>query len=376
MTNDPADLTCSDLPAAGGLLTVDLSAIAANWAALRDRLAPRTGCGAVLKADAYGLGADRVAPVLARQGCSDFFVAMPDEGVALRQALSVTAASDIRIFVLSGPVGSLSPFITHGLIPVLNSPQQVADWLAHAADKPYALQVDSGMNRLGLAEAEFAAVADKVSPCLLLSHLACADDPLHPMNTRQRTSFQAVADRLPKTPASLSASSGIFLGPEYHFDLARPGIGLYGGNPLPGQANPMQAVASVALRILQVRRIDTPGVVGYGATHAVTPGARLATVAGGYADGLLRSLGGRGQGRLGGYPVPIVGRVSMDLISFDVSSVPEALAQPGQWISVLGEGLDLDQQAGAAGTISYELLTGLSRRYARRYIPAAHPGAC
>lgn len=360
MNDLPASRT--DDPAAGGLLIVDTAAVVANWRTLRDSAPTARACGAVMKADGYGLGAAELAPALAAAGCRDFFVAVPDEGIALRRALPGHS-----ICVLSGPLGSLEPFITHTLTPVLNAPEQVAEWLAHSGGRDYVLQVDSGMNRLGLTAAELTELAPTLQPRLLMSHLCCADEPAHPMNQAQLAAFRVAREKLPGVPSSLAASSGIFLGPDYHFDMVRPGIGLYGGNPVPGQPNPVRAVATLRLRIVQVRRIDTPGAVGYGATHAVSPGMRLATVSAGYADGLLRSLGGRGVGMLGGIRVPIVGRVSMDLISFDVSAVPEDLARPGQWISVLGDGIDLDGQAGNAGTISYELLTGLSRRYARRY---------
>lgn len=358
----------SEVPAqAGGVLTVDLDAIVANWRTLVARMPAGKTCAGVVKADGYGLGAAQVVAALARAGCRTFFVAMPDEAAALRRALP-RAVSDVTIYVLAGLVGDPALFVTHDLRPVISSPEQAAAWLAGAPGRPYAVHVDTGMNRLGLGAADVATWAPRLTPDIVLSHLACADEPDHPLNATQLERFRIARAAFPRAQASLANSSGHFLGPEYLFDLGRPGVALYGGNPLPGRPNPMQPVVRLGLRILQVRRIDTPGSVGYGATRSVPGGARLATVAAGYADGLLRSLGNSGWGTLGGVRVPVVGRVSMDLITFDVSNAPEAVARPGALIDVLDEHHTVDDAAAEAGTISYEILTGLSRRYARRYI--------
>lgn len=351
--------------AAGGLLTVDLGAIADNWRLLNGRMGKGRSSAAVVKADAYGLGADRVAPVLAKAGAPCFFVALPDEGVRLRAVLPKHP-----IYVLSGPLPGTEPmFYANALRPVLNSPEQVAIWLAQWPGVPYALQVDTGMNRLGLTMTEFEALADRLDPKIVLSHLACADEPDHPLNARQRVAFQSVRDRLPKAKASLANSSGHFLGADYLFDLGRPGVALYGGNPAPGKPNPMHPVVRLDLRILQVRQIDSAGSVGYGATHSISEGRRVATVAAGYADGLLRSMGNAGSGHLGDIRVPMVGRVSMDLITFDVTDV--AAAKAGDMISVLDHRHTIDDMATEAGTIPYEILTSLGQRYARRHVGGA-----
>lgn len=354
---------------AGGLLTIDLSAIADNWRLLRDRMGPGRTCAGVVKADAYGLGAAAVARTLAAAGCQTFFVALPEEGVRLRAALP-----DHPIYVLSGPFpGSLPLFARHALRPVLNTPEQVADWLAHGpAGLPYAVHVDTGMNRLGLSMAEFESLADRLAPAIVMSHLACADEDSHPLTATQVERFQAVRSRLPDAIACLANSPGHFindaLGDQALFDLGRPGIALYGGNPTPWRPNPMRQVVTLQLKILQVRRVDTPGTVGYGASHPVSGGSRLATVAAGYADGLLRSLSNTGWGRLGSTRVPMAGRVSMDLITFDVSAVAEDDARPGALITLLDDEHTVDDLAAEAGTIPYEILTSLGRRYARRHI--------
>lgn len=351
----------------GLVLTIDLAALAANWRLLLGRMGAGRDCAAVVKANAYGVGCDHAAPALARAGCRRFFVAQPEEGVALRRVLGAGP----EIFILSGPLaGSEALFAAHALIPVLNSGDQVRAWQHQATAAPYALHVDTGMNRLGLPWAEGG--GEGLTPCLIMSHLACADEPSHPMNAQQRDRFQAVRQKFPQALASFANSSGLFLGPDYLFDLGRPGVALYGANPTPGSPNPMAAVVHLQARIVQVRRIDTPQTVGYGATRRVEAGTRLATVAAGYADGVLRSLGNQGWGTLGGWRVPMVGRVSMDLITFDISSVPEALAQPDALIDLIGPQHSLEELAAEAGTIPYELLTSLSHRAERRYSSGDH----
>ncbi|MBF0391310.1 MAG: alanine racemase, partial [Alphaproteobacteria bacterium] len=347
---------------AGALLTIDLGAIVANWRGLVSRLAPGAACAAVVKADAYGLGAARVAPALLAAGCRHFFVATLDEGIALRPLLP-----GADLFVLNGPPpGCESDFAANGLIPVLNDRGQVERW----PGGPCALHVDTGMNRLGIAVADFARVVEarpNLAPALVMSHLACADED-SPMNEAQRQAFASAAARLPGVPASLAASSGMFLGSGYHFDLVRPGAALYGVNPRPGQPNPMAQVVRLQGKILQLRDVDSPMTVGYGATHRVTRRCRLATVAIGYADGYPRSLSNRGFGVIGEWRVPIVGRVSMDLTIFDITEVPEALAAPGSLVELIGADLTVDDVAEAAGTIGYEILTRLGRRHHRVHV--------
>lgn len=371
---------------AGALLSIDLAAIVANWRTLRDRAAPAE-CAAVVKADAYGLGAAEVATALATAGCRVFVVATVDEGIALREALTATSPGGMEpvpsppaIFVLNGaPSGAQMEFVRHGLIPVLNSLADVDSWAMLAemlgAQLPAVLHVDTGMARLGLPPDELARLAaepdrlEGVRLVLVLSHLACADEPDHPFNHRQREAFVAARANLPAAPASFANSSGIFLGTDFHFDLVRPGAALYGVSPVPGGPNPMRPVVRLDARILQVREIDSGTTVGYGATFEAGRRTRVATVGVGYADGLFRSLAGRGSGWIGDRRVPLVGRVSMDLITFDVTDVPEALAQPDATIELLGDHQGVDALAAAAGTIGYEVLTSLGARYARRYEP-------
>lgn len=360
----------------GAILTIDLGAVRANWQNLRDRL-KGAECAGVVKADAYGLGLEPVAKTLAGAGCRVFFVAHLDEGIALRAALPKA-----EIHVLNGLLpGTAAEFAAHRVIPVLNSLQSIDEWRAFCRNRQSALtadiHVDTGMSRLGLPPGELDILAaeparlDGLAPGYLMSHLACADEPDHPMNRRQLAAFVAVRRRLPLTRASLANSAGIFLGPDYHFDLARPGIAVYGGNPLPGGPNPMVQVVRLQGKILQVRGVDTPQTVGYGATHRFAGPARIATVAVGYADGFLRSLGNVGGAFVGEIRTPVVGRVSMDLITLDVTSVPEAQSQPGCLIDLIGPHGDVDAVATAAGTISYEILTSLGRRYYRRYVGGA-----
>ncbi|HEY0522068.1 MAG TPA: alanine racemase [Stellaceae bacterium] len=358
---------------AGAVLEIDLGAVAANWRMLRDRAAAASGagCAAVVKADAYGLGIAEVGPALAAAGCRTFFVAHIDEGMMLRGLLP-----HAEIAVLNGLLpGTARVFREYRLLPVLNDLGQVDAWRDSGAGAAI-LQVESGMNRLGLPRREVEALAaaspDRLGGIVLravMSHLACADEPEHPMNAAQRDAFAAACRILPPAPASLAASSGIFLGPDYHGDLVRPGAALYGVNPLPGRINEMRQVVRLKGKILQVRDVDTGDAVGYGATHRKTRPGRIATVAVGYADGWLRSFSNRGSVVFDGHKLPLVGRVSMDLITIDVSS-PEATARvrPGDCVELLGDAHTVDDAAAEAGTIGYEILTSLGRRYHRSYV--------
>src|SRR6516165_11503935 len=304
------------------MLEVDLTGIVANWRALAAQVAP-ADCAAVVKADAYGLGAPQVSAVLAAAGCRLFFVATLDEGIALRTTLPASC----QIAVLNGPLpGSAEEFVFHQLIPVLNEPGQIADWAEVARRNgglPAMLHVDTGMARLGLSATEFGRLSDQLSQQsatqwrALISHLACADQPAHPLNDVQLARFASVREHFGSLPASLAASSGIFLGREFHLDFVRPGAALYGINPQPGTPNPMRQVVRLKGRILQVREVDRGQSVGYGAEHVMDRPGRLATVAVGYADGWFRSLSHRGSARLGGQRLPLLGRVSMDLAVFD-----------------------------------------------------------
>jgi alanine racemase len=357
---------------AGGVLEIDLAGIVANWRYLARQVAP-SACAAVVKADAYGLGAPAVATALAAGGCRRFFVATLDEALALRTAIP----DPLEIAVFNGPPpGSAVEFVEHALVPVLNDPGQVEDWGRAGMRQgplPAMLHIDTGMARLGLTLREFERLADGLR-CFsaicwraVISHLACADEPAHPMNSQQRSRFATVRGRFGDMPASLAASSGIFLGREFHFDFVRPGAALYGVNPLAGAPNPMRQIVRLDARILQIREVDAGQPVGYGASHVMAAKGRLATVAVGYADGWLRSLSHRGSGRIGGVRVPLVGRVSMDLAVFDVTAVDPLLAPPGRFIELLGEDYGVDAAAADGRTIGYEILTALGRRYHRVY---------
>ncbi len=367
---------------AGAVLTIDLAALVGNWLKMKS-LAPAAETGAVVKADAYGLGAARVAPALAEAGCKTFFVAHLDEGIALRGALPQG-----RIFVLHGPnPGTEADFVGHGLIPVLNAPHQVAGWaaFAKASGKPHpaAVQVDTGMTRLGLNPTQFEALradADTlkaIAPCLLVSHFACADTPAHPMSRQQIARFAEYAQGLPGVARSLSASSGILLGLDAQFDLTRPGIALYGGNPTNAAENPMAPVVTLSAKILQIHHAAAPQTVGYGATHALPAPTRVATVSLGYADGLLRGISNPEKPVfgtvLGTYKARMIGRISMDLAAFDIGEVPENLIAPGDSIDVIGKYAGIDALTEAAGTISYELLTRLGPRLFRVYTNGSAP---
>ena len=355
------------LTQAGSILEIDLDAIAANWRLLSERMGGPERCAAVVKADAYGLGAERVAPALAAAGCRLFFVATLGEGQKLRRALG-----EAKIAVLNG-LGNAAPgtYMRAGLMPVLNDLGEIARWRRTAA--PAMLHIDTGMNRLGLPRGDVARLAAEpdrlagVPLAAILSHLACAEEQDNPMNEAQRAEFAAALARLPPARASLAGSSGIFLGPAFGFDFARPGAALYGVNPLPGRPNPMRQVVHFTGRILQVRAIDRSEGVGYGAAHRMARGGLIATVAVGYADGWLRSSGNRGSVGIAGHRVPVVGRISMDLMTIDVTGIDPALARPGMLVDLIDAEHGVDAVAEAAQTIGYEILTSIGRRAHRIY---------
>jgi alanine racemase len=340
-------------------LSIDLDAIAANWRAM-DRLSgPNTQTGAVVKADGYGLGAGRVARALAHAGARRFFVACTEEGAAVRQALG--GGPQISIFSGHMP-GDTDMIHDLDLTPMLNSINQITRHLESLPGHPFGIQLDTGMNRLGMESGEWEAVASFVldaGPEILMSHLACADEPEHEMNAAQLAEFHAMTDGI-DVPRSLAATGGILLGPEYHFDLTRPGIGLYGGMPYE-DASP---VVALSLPVIQLRELAIGETVGYGCAWVAEAPSQIATVAGGYADGLLRSLGNRAVLWAGDVPCPIVGRVSMDAITVDVSHLEQAPRR----LDILGPHQSVDDLAEAGDTIGYEILTGLGGRYSRRYI--------
>ncbi|WP_212525231.1 alanine racemase [Actibacterium sp. MT2.3-13A] len=343
---------------ATGSLTIDLDALVRNWKALDARSDSGVETAAVVKADGYGLGAGRVARALARAGARRFFVAAAEEGAALREALG----RGPEICVFSGHMAGDTDMIGDlDLVPMLNSVEQLTRHFEALPGRPFGIQLDTGMNRLGMEMAEWAAVAEialAAGPTLLMSHLACADERDHPQNAQQLEAFRAMTDGT-GVPRSLSATGGVLLGPEYHFELTRPGVGLYGGLPF-DEAAP---VAHLALPVIQTRELEAGESVGYGATWVAEEPCRIATVAGGYADGLIRAMGNRGYLFHDGEPCAIVGRVSMDLITVDITH----LSETPKALEILGQDQSVDDLADAAGTIGYEVLTSLGGRYARHY---------
>jgi len=356
-------------------LTVRLPAIASNYRLCR-RLAGPAAVAGVVKAEAYGLGMVPVARTLSEAGCDTFFVARIDEGIALRPAVP-----EARIFVLDGVrAETVAALLAHRLTPVLNSLDEIALWQRAAKEGrtsfDAAVHVDTGMSRLGLPGAELSRLAAEANTrlahlrlVLVMSHLACADDPDARMNGRQLARFREALAMLPPAPASFASTGGILLGKAYAFDLVRPGIGLYGGNPHAGAKNPFAVAAALTGRILQLRRVDKGESVGYGATFVAARDTALATVALGYADGIMRAIGNRGEGAIAGHRVPVAGRVSMDLTTLDVTDLPGV--RVGQEVEFFGDTVALEEIASAAGTANYEILTGIGSRVPRHYVEAA-----
>ena len=358
-------------PETGSTLTVDLAAIAANWRMLADRLLAAE-CAAVVKANAYGLGLPQVTTVLAKAGCKTFFVADLAEARVVR-----SRAPDAAIYILHG----FTPDWGEGLLeinarPVINSATELAEWDAFVAAHSWrggaALQVDTGMRRLGISADEAVALAPRAQTenhgiALLMSHLVCAEIADHPLNAKQIRLFRELHTLYPGVPASLVNSSGIFLGNAGHFDLARPGAALYGVNPTPGRPNPMKSAVELSSRILQICSVARDDTVGYDATWTAKRTSRIAVIALGYADGLMRAGGGTDERPGGGAIVagrrcPIVGRISMDLVCADVTDLPDGAVHRGDQAVLIGGEIGLDEAAAAAGTIGYEVLTRLGLR--------------
>lgn len=359
-------------------MTIDLDALRANYTQFQMLAGPRCSVAGVVKADAYGLGMEPVARMLSQAGCGMFFVATLDEALALRGYL---APENPMIAVLGGLyVGSEKDYDANRLTPVLNTLDEAARWARAAPGRAAILHVDTGMNRLGLDGHETARLlADPGLLCgvplaAIMSHFACADEPGHPMTAAQTARFLEVSSHFPGVKRSLSNSAGLFLGAETRFDIVRPGIALYGGAPLAGRPNPMRRVVSLEAQVLQTRRVRKGETVGYGASHCFEKEGFCATVALGYADGFLRSLSGRGRMFWNGRALPIVGRVSMDLVSLDCTDLPEsALPNRGDFVEVIGPNQSVDDLAADAGTISYEILTGMGARYRRIWQGKAQP---
>lgn len=361
-----------------GRLSIDLGALQRNWRAL-DKVSPGALTAAVVKADAYGTGIQQAAQALNAAGARFFFVATPAEGEMVRASLA-----DAHIFVLNGLYpGAARHYLAHRLMPVLSSMEMLEEWLTLCAEHnealPAALHFDTGMNRLGFTLNQAEAVRERIDrfgylPQMVMSHLATADTPAHEKNRTQLALFQSILAQFPGLPASLANSAGLMNGKDYHFQLVRPGIALYGGRAVLGRHNPMAPVVRLEVPVLQVRDAKTGQTVGYGATHTLHRDSTLAVVAMGYADGFFRALSGtetRPGGHLAfkGRKVPVVGRVSMDLVTVDVTALGADAPRPGDMMEVLGTTLSVDDQAEAAGTIGYEILTSLRQgRYKRSYI--------
>jgi alanine racemase len=361
---------------ATGVLTVDLDAIVANWRKLEKTAVPAE-CAGVIKADAYGCGIDPVARALADAGCKTFFVATLDEARAARAAVPSAA-----IYVLSGFLQNCGDaFAKIDAKPVIGDIQELAEWDVFCRRSGWAggaaIHIDTGMNRLGLTVADAQGIIPRINSgdhgiTLVMSHLACAENLHHPLNAKQLAAFREIASVFSGVPASLSNSSGIFLSPQFQFDLVRPGAALYGINPTPEADNPMQPVVELKARIMQIRNIERGESVGYGGTWTARRPTRLAVVSAGYADGYFRA-GGSNDGTRGaevmvaGKRCPVAGRISMDLMSVDITDLPHNAARRGHMVTLIGEGITADELAHHFGTIGYEVLTSLGPRYARIY---------
>jgi alanine racemase len=378
MTAHNAHISGPPTDLAGAILTVDLDAIQENWKRLQAKAAPAE-CGAAVKGNAYGLGVEQVAPALWAAGCRIFFVARPMEGGELRHLLPREAV----IYVLDGLFpGQAEFYAREDLRPALITIEEAREWAAfgteYGRNLPCAIHVDTGINRLGFSPTAFDElignneIMARLNLTLLMSHLACADEPNHPLNARQKTVFAALRRRLPGVKGSLANSSGIFLGADYTHDLVRPGIALYGGNPVAPLSNPMLPVAHLEGTVLQVREIAAGESVGYGATWRATRQTRVAVLGAGYKDGVPRALSSRAttgpaQAFIGGRRCPVIGRISMDMMAVDVTTVPVDLCQRGTRAELIGRNIAIDETAEWAGTISYELLTRLGQRFTRLY---------
>ncbi len=372
----PPTLLPSTAAETGGVLTIDLAAVEANWKKLYGMTVP-VECAAVVKADGYGLGLEPVTARLARAGCTTFFVADLGEGRRVR-----TIAPQAVVYVLNGVLPGAGPALAEAnLRPVINSSTELAEWDNFRATSGWsggaALHIDTGMNRLGLTPDEAAALAPRIQAgnhglSLIMSHLACADTPEHPMNDKQIRLFRDIRIMFRGLPSSLANSSGIFFGGTVHCDLVRPGAALFGTNPTPGNKNPMRPVIELKGRILHVRSIARGDSVGYGAGFAAKRASRIAIVAVGYGDGYLRAAGAAkdkapAEAIVGGKRCPLVGRVSMDLLAVDVTDLPDGGARRGEFVTLIGGDLGVDELGAACGTIGYEILTSLGRRYHRVY---------
>src|SRR5438034_2816704 len=363
--------------AATGILTVDLDAIIANWRKLEKTAVPAE-CAGVVKANAYGCGAEQVSRALANAGCKSFFVATLDEARVVRGAVPASAA----IYVLDGFFQNAGEaYAKIDCRPVIGELNELAEWDVFCRRSGWnggaAIHIDTGMNRLGLTVAEAQGIIPRINAgdhgiTLVMSHLASAELLNNPLNARQLTAFREIASVFSGVPASLSNSSGVFLGAQFQFDMVRPGAALYGVNPTPEADNPMQPVVELKARIVQIRNVEKGETVGYGGTWTARRPTRIAIVAAGYADGYFRA-GSANDGTRGaevvvaGKRCPIAGRISMDLMAVDVTDLEKNAVRRGHMVTLIGEGITVDELAHHFGTIGYEVLTSLGSRYARAY---------
>jgi alanine racemase len=364
MTDVPEQLSSA-------IVTIDLEALQSNYKTLAQQASPAL-CGVAIKGEAYGLGMVEVARSLWTVGCRNYFVSRPSEGAELRSVLA-----DATIYVLDGfYAGQADFYLAYNLVPALINIREATEWAKLGGGRPCAIHVDTGINRLGFTALEFAHLcADAelrklIQIKLLVSHLACSDED-HALNAKQLAAFKEFRALLPDVPASFANSSGIYLGADYHFNLVRAGVALYGGNPLPGQQNPMKPVVTLQAKVMQTRLVKQGDTIGYSATWTAPRNSRIAILGAGYRDGIPRKLSstkvdGPAQVFIAGRRVPIVGRVSMDMMACDVTDLPEI--EIGTLAEIFGSNISVDVAAASAGTISYELLTHLGNRYHRRYI--------
>jgi len=367
-------------PVTSGRLTIDLAALARNWRAL-DKVSAGALTGAVVKADAYGTGLVPSSKAFYDAGARFFFTATVDEAIALRRALPKA-----HIFVLGGLFpGAANLYVEERLMPALASLAMLEEWLSTCVSRgealPAALHFDTGMNRTGFRLNEASIVRRQIdslgfAPQMIMSHLACADTPAHEKNRTQLALFQSIMAQFPNIPASLANSAGLMTGRDYHFQMVRPGIALYGGRAVNGRRNPMSQAVTLEVPILQVKEAKTGETVGYGAAYMLNRDSRLAVLPIGYADGFFRNLSGTnsrpgGKVAIRGRVLPVIGRISMDLTVVDITDLGHDLPLPGDYAEVLGPNVSVDDQADIAGTIGYEILTSLRLgRFTRHYVGA------